>query len=336
MSEFSDSLHLLNTSIAIALRAVESSGATALVLPQQGKHLTLVTTEGKKIAAAAPGPAVWWDFSADHALEVELLDRGQQQGRIVINFEQGEHVLEGDAAWLKLAGLALEPLRGLLRPNVPPDAKTWSKQLSEALGLRDAAFVAGRDLKRPQRVDELKQRYPDAILLNEGSRMRWLTDAEQARRGDVDAERAARAAEKVYGPPLLAPPPSRKEAAWTLKTKGTIELVLENLGGEGKGICLELECDLFAKGAAELVSVEVDGQPVSGTLTGAKWSASQADLTWPAACDPSKPRSTLKRKVVLSLKGKSPGSALLMVRINPAAAPAAKGRFTIGRTLSVG
>ena len=336
MSEFSDSLHLLNSSIAVTLRAVETAGATALVLPQVGKHFTLVTTEAKKIAAAAPGPSVWWDFSADHALELELLDRGETKGRISINFEKGEHVLEGDAAWQQLAGLALQPLREQLRPGITPDSKTWANQLAEALGLTDTSWVSGHDLKRQQRVDELKQRYPEAILLNSGSKMRWLTDAEIAKRGEVDSEQAARATEVVMGAPLLAPPPSRKEAAWSIKTKGTIGLVLENIGGAGKGISIELESELFAKGTVELVSVEVDGQPVAGTLEGAKWSASRPDLTWPAACDPSKPRATLKRKVVISLAGKGQASALLMVRINPAPVPATKGRFMIGRALSVG
>lgn len=336
MSEFSDSLHLLNTSLAVAIRAVETSGATALLLPQQGKHLTFVTTEAKKLAAAAPGPSVWWDFSADHALEVELLDRGETKGRISINFEKDAHVLEGDAAWQQLAGLALQPLRERLRPGITPDAKAWAKQLAEALFLHDTSWVAGRDLKRQERVDELKQRYPEATLFNSGSRMRWLTDAEKARRGEVDSEQAARETEVVMGAPLLAPPPSRKGADWSINTKGAITLSLENIGGVGKGICIELECELFAKGVAELVSVEVDGQPVSGTLAGAKWSASRADLTWPAACDPSKPRATLKRKVVINLTGKGTASALLMVRINPAPVPAAKGRFMIGRALSVG
>ena len=335
MSEFSDSLHLLGTSIAVALRAVEASGATALVLPQQGKHVTLVTTEARKISAAAPGPAVWWDFSAAQALEVELLEGGVAKGKISINFEKDAHVLEGDEAWQSLAGLALQPLRELLRPGITPDAKTWAKQLAEALFLKDAAWVAGRDLKRPERVAELKQRYPDATLLNAGSKMRWLTDAERAKLADVDSEQAARQTEKVMGAPLLAPPPSRKDAAWSIKGKGKIELVLENIGGEGKGISLELESELFTKGAVELVGVEVDGQSVSGTLAGAKWSASRPDLTWPAACDPSKPRATLKRKVVITFAGKSPATALLVVRINPAAEPAAKGRFMVGRALSV-
>jgi hypothetical protein len=335
MSEFSDSLHLLGTSMAVALRTVETSGAIGLVLPQRGKHVTVITPDGKKIAAAAPGPSLWWDFSADSVLELELLDRGETKGRISINFEKDAHVLEGDAAWLQLAGLALQPLREQLRPGVPAMPQSWAKDLTTALSLQDHAFVAGRDLKRPERVAELKQRYPDATLIQAGGRMKWLTEAERARLEHADSEQAARAEEKVYGAPLLAPPPSRKDAAWSIKGKGTIELSLENIGGEGKGISIELESELFSKGAAELIGVEVDGQPLTGKLEGPKWSASRADLPWPAACDPSKPRATLKRKVVISLAGKTPTTALLMVRINPAPMPASKGRFMIGRSLAV-
>ncbi|MHB8872497.1 MAG: hypothetical protein ACYC8T_02315 [Myxococcaceae bacterium] len=336
MSEVSDSLHLLGSSMAVTIRAVESAGATALVLPQQGRHVTLVTNDAKKISAAAPGPAVWWDYSADLALEVELLDKGEVKGKISIDFERADHhTLEGDEAWRSLAQVSLQSLREQLRPGLTPDAKAWAKLLAEALGLTDVSWVAGRDLNRPERLEELKQRYPEATLLRGGGKMRWLTDAERARRGEPDSEQAARAEEKVLGAPLLAPPQAKRLGAWTVKGKGTIELVLENIGGEGKGISVELESELFAKKAVELVSVEVDGQPLKGALEGAKWSASRPDLPWPAACDPAKPRATLKRRVVIALQGKGPAAALLMVRINPAPAPEAKGRFMVGRSLAV-
>lgn len=336
MSEFSDSLHLLHTSIAVAMRSVEAAEATALVLPPRGKHLTLITSDAKKISVAAPGPALWWEYSADHALELELLEQGQLKGRIKINFEKADqNEIEGDAAWHSIAGLPVEPLRELLRPGIVPNSKTWANTLAQSLGLNDFSFVAGRDLKRDERIAELKQRYPEATLFRAGGRMKWLTDAEQARRGDVDSETAARSQEKVSGAPLLVPPPSRKDAAWTVKGTGAIEMSLANIGGEGKGITLELESELFAQDAVQISSVEVDGQPVQGSLQGAKWSASRADLPWPAACDPSSPRPTLKRKIVITFAGKRPATGLLMVRINPAPTAAAKGRFSVGRSLTV-
>lgn len=347
MSESSDSVHVLGGEVDAVVASLRAVGATALVLPRTGRHVTVLLppTEVARWSGASPRPLLLWRFAADHALTLTLHAGGKRRATLTREPDAGWKVT-GAAGWHELAGLDPDRMKALVASLGPADADLarCADDLASALGLQDVSWVSSRDLRDGDGLEDLRRRYPRATYVRAGRIARWTTAAEAAAIEGEQRAWAAEAGELVTGAPLLAPPspPLRRGAKpkadppWVIDGSGAITLAIQNFGGVARGVTIEVESGLLARGACRVVGIELDGGAVPGgpTASGA-WRGTSEAVAWPAATNPTHPAPTATRHLRVSLEALASERGPLMIRVVPGPSPDGRGRFAVGRPVEL-
>jgi hypothetical protein len=349
VSEFSDSVHVLGGEVDAVADSLVKAGVTALVLPKVGRHVTALIRRAdvRRWSAVSDRPLCAWRFAADHGLEVALFAKGKQQASLARDFDPAsEWTLKGASAWERIGGVSMDRLNAVLAElsSSDVDPHRCAERVADVLGLSDVEWVAARDLRDAEGLRDLRARHPRAVYVRAGKRAPWTTSAEADTFEREQREWSATARESVTGAPMLAPPkpPLRRgatkkaEPPWSVRGAGEIALDIENFGGAAQGVTVELESELFARGACEIARVTLDAaELVVADASGAARRFGDAAVEWRAAANPAEPTPTATRRLRIELSARARDRGTLFVRVAPGTSVDARGRLVLGRLLEV-
>ncbi|HTJ83582.1 MAG TPA: hypothetical protein VL400_17805 [Polyangiaceae bacterium] len=349
MSELSDSVHVLDGEVDAVVESLVKAGVTALVLPKVGRHVTVLIrrAEARRWSAVSERPLCAWRFAADHGLEVALFAKGKQQASLARDFDPASGwSLMGAGAWERIGGVSIDRLKTVLAElsSSDVDPHRCAGRVAEVLGLSDVEWIAGRDLRDAEALQDLRALHPRAVYVRAGKRAPWTTPAEADTFEREQREWRATARESVAGAPMLAPPkpPMRRGATknadppWSVRGAGEITLDVENFGGAAHGVTVELESDLFARGACEVTRVRLDAADLDAAdASGAARRFGDAAVQWRAAANPAEPTPTATHRLRIELCARARDRGTLFVRVAPGASVDARGRLVLGRLLEV-
>ena len=161
MSEFSDSLHVVDRAPEAVATVLRTLGIVAAVLPRVGRHTTvlLAPADLPKARLSLRGLTMLYDYAADHALSVTLYRGDAELARIARSFEGGKVRFDRDA-WME-AGLLDAEEAVAVEEALQTDE--CAAGVASALGLRDAEWVSGRDVT--EGLAKLRERFPGILVV---------------------------------------------------------------------------------------------------------------------------------------------------------------------------
>jgi len=161
MSEFSDSLHVVDRAPEAVATVLRTLGVVAAVLPRVGRHTTVLVgrADVPKVRATLRGLMMMYEYAADHGLSVTLFRGDAELARIARSFEGGKVRFDREP-WME-AGLLDDEEAVALEEALQSDE--CAAGVASALGLRDAEWVSGRDLT--ERLATVRKRFPGMIVV---------------------------------------------------------------------------------------------------------------------------------------------------------------------------
>ena len=160
MSEFSDSLHVVdgdNARIATALRAL---GVTAAILPRVGRHVTVLAgrTDLARVRAAL-GLVILYEYAADHGISAALFRGDEEVARIARSFEN-TRVRFDARPWIEAGVIESAHAREI---EAALESNEGASGITVALGLHDVDWLSGRDVT--ERLPRLRERFPGVTVV---------------------------------------------------------------------------------------------------------------------------------------------------------------------------
>lgn len=161
MSEFSDSLHVVDRDPEAVATVLRKLDVVAAVLPRVGRFTTVLVGRADlpKLRATLRGMMIVYEYAADHGLSATLFRGDAELARLARSFEGGRVRFDREA-WME-AGLLDAEEAVAVEEALQTDE--CAAGVASALGLRDVEWVSGREVT--DRLAKLRERFPGIIVV---------------------------------------------------------------------------------------------------------------------------------------------------------------------------